>query len=841
MSSILVRALDSVRIALPDDDLVLEPQEVASLPEALRKFVQPLLGKKLAEIRSFERSVIPSRLRSPEYRFVRVRARGKSPIDKGWQQGRNFKHNDPELVAHLESGGNYGVLCGFGHLAVIDADAPEVAAAVEASLPPTFTVKTGRPGEGGRHYYYKVPDLDAPIRLVKDARADGSVGDIKFTGGQVIGPGSVHPSGNEYLVINDADIATIRKENILAALQDFIRDVRYTYESTTSKGNLGSMRIEDVIDLRSLMRCGSRYQGKCPWHGSETGSNFTVDVEKNVWHCFRHGSGGGPLQAIAVREGIIDCSEARPGGLRGSEFKAAMAAAVEKYGLKIVEPKLKVLSKLPDGTETEVDPSLLVFDSKGNVRGVNHSAVASLLMSRHRFLTLEDTKEILYYDDGVYRQGGECLIEKEAQSMLGDRTTNHVVMEVLGHVRRSTYFKREDLLDLKDSRWRCVANGVLNLDTRELVPHSPDRPYITKLPVRYDPRATTSTRFDAFLDQAMMPSPETEPESEEARESLLALRDRKKDTVYEIFGYALEPGSKRQSIFVLYGKPNTGKTTTLTVMERFLGSENIAAVSFNDLSGFGGGRFKIAELFGTLANLSGELDRTALKSLALIKKLSAGDPIEVERKGERPFWFRNQSKLVFAGNELPLLPADDDGFFKRVVLVEYDNVIPRSKEDHGLVDAMTTSEELSGILNAALDAIARLERQRRFSLSKTVEETREEWRVRSDVIGCFLEDNCEVVLPEVVIDERTGTERRPRPEDCEFILAEELFKECVAYCKRKNVAPVTKWGFKRSVLNAEFCGKRVRYHQMTTGPYRDKKVYLHLRFKDRDRPTQSRF
>ena len=63
-------------------------------------------------------------------------------------------------------------------------------------------------------------------------------------------------------------------------------------------------------------RAGAEIRGSHPLHGSKSGKNFAVNTSKNCWHCFRHKSGGGPLEWIAVMKGIISCSEARPGCLR---------------------------------------------------------------------------------------------------------------------------------------------------------------------------------------------------------------------------------------------------------------------------------------------------------------------------------------------------------------------------------------------------------------------------------------------------------------------------------------------------------------------------------------------
>ena len=41
------------------------------------------------------------------------------------------------------------------------------------------------------------------------------------------------------------------------------------------------------------------------------------------------------------------------------------------------------------------------------------------IMQKYRLLTIEDTREIWYYRDGVYVPGGDILIEKEAEAIYG--------------------------------------------------------------------------------------------------------------------------------------------------------------------------------------------------------------------------------------------------------------------------------------------------------------------------------------------------------------------------------------------------------------------------------------
>ncbi|MDD4138044.1 MAG: hypothetical protein PHT99_09170 [Methanoregula sp.] len=76
----------------------------------------------------------------------------------------------------------------------------------------------------------------------------------------------------------------------------------------------------DVTTLCSLIDGvpdGDEIRGSHPVHGSTTGQNFTINGRANTWYCFRCETGGGPLEWIAVEDGIIDCSDAKPGCLEG--------------------------------------------------------------------------------------------------------------------------------------------------------------------------------------------------------------------------------------------------------------------------------------------------------------------------------------------------------------------------------------------------------------------------------------------------------------------------------------------------------------------------------------------
>jgi hypothetical protein len=87
----------------------------------------------------------------------------------------------------------------------------------------------------------------------------------------------------------------------------------------------------DLTDKSATEVCGSH-----PVHGSDTGTNVSINSAAQVWHCFRHSSGGGPVEFVAVCEGLLPCEQAKPGGLHGLAYVTAVAVANDRWHAGIV-------------------------------------------------------------------------------------------------------------------------------------------------------------------------------------------------------------------------------------------------------------------------------------------------------------------------------------------------------------------------------------------------------------------------------------------------------------------------------------------------------------------------
>jgi hypothetical protein len=180
---------------------------------------------------AFEKALarIPSQLRErPGARFTVILNGNKRPEGKDWAgpNGANYAIDDAPLAGYLSQGHSYGILCGHAGIAVADIDDP---AALEElgilqKIPETFQVRTGR---GGSHFYLDCPELDHQIGLYHPTLKDEDgeplhLGEIQSRGQQVVGPNCRHPNGKRYEVVNDAQILTISRADLLKLFDGLI-------------------------------------------------------------------------------------------------------------------------------------------------------------------------------------------------------------------------------------------------------------------------------------------------------------------------------------------------------------------------------------------------------------------------------------------------------------------------------------------------------------------------------------------------------------------------------------------------------------------------------------------
>lgn len=668
--------------------------------------------------------------------FIRVAKKGKAPIDKGWPSNP-LRADDPKLQDWLKQGGNYGVVGGYG-LTIVDVDVEELKQTVKEKLPATFTVQS--PGSKGWHLYY-LCSLEKPIRL-RDKEGE-NVGDIQGEGKMVVGPGSVHPNGDIYKVVEDRPLAQVARTQLVEVFKEFVvPDKEIDRVEATAKLERKESRIdlaiEQVVPLSGLHRRGNEYWGPHPLHGSKTGQNFWVNPSRNCFHCFRHSSGGGPLLWLAVEEGVIQCEDAGPGVLRGKIFKRALKKAVER-GL------------IRRGKQWEEPPHA------GNYFDSNHKFVpkwlADDIMTMEHFITFIGSKEIYIWRDGYYQPFGEVAIEQHCKDLLECDFRKSRFGEVAEYIRASTFTN----LDEPPRNLVNVQNGVLNIETERFQPHDPQYHFFNKLNVTYNP-ICKGERVHSFLGE-------------------VASSEEDAWVLEEMVGYCLYRGYPYHKALALVGEGANGKSTFLALVKEFLGRENVSSKGLGDLEI---NRFAKASLFGKLANIYADLSDDTLQRTGTFKMLTGGDVIEAEKKFKDSFTFVNYAKLLFSCNKLPEVYDNTDAFFRRWIIIVFPNIFKGDNCDPNILEKLTAPDELSGLLNIALKGLMRILENEGFSRARSTEETREDYIRKSDPLAAFIMD---------CIEESQNS----------ILLKQQLYSLFAFYCRENNLPAVNKDTFFKNV------------------------------------------
>jgi putative DNA primase/helicase len=210
----------------------------------------------------------------------------------------------------------------------------------------------------------------------------------------------------------------------------------------------------------------------------------------------------------------------------------------------------------------------------------------------------------------------------------------------------------------------------------------------------------------------------------------------KKDValIQEFAGYLLWRSYLIKKAFILIGERDTGKTTLLNLLIKFIGELNTSGVSLQKLTS---DKFSAANLYHKHLNAHDDLSINDVNDNGSFKMATGGGYISGEYKFGNRFDFKNFAKLVFACNQIPTAKqTDDDAYFGRWIVVRFEKEIRKKKPF--LLEQMTTSQELSGFLNFALSGLGRLLKNGKFTYDKEPDEIRDEMMRSGSAIASFV-------------------------------------------------------------------------------------------------------
>lgn len=705
---------------------------------------------------------IPKELQKEEIRFVLVEKQGKKPFELNWQN-KKIKYNDMNLLNHLKKDGNYGIIGGGKkNLLIVDFDDAKIENLIVPKLPKTFTVKTG---SGLKHMYF-FSNKSQSFKIF-NSEMDTLI-DVQGEGKQCIAPNSIHPNGNKYEIIDASDIAFINYEELEAIIKP------HDKKPKKEKKEFKKPTVNLTDDFLEVVKRSVSVE--------EVLSSFGLDTSKNPTECFLHGSKGG--KCLGFNYDTAHCFHCDGSWnifslvkeYKKCDFKEALEYLAQLGNLEkeLEESKKNYLKGLKNEeyvVKEELKSSFLSDIKDKKIASATELLVNHIKENYHIYTTQNDNKsEMWIYKNGIYVPEGKSEIKKIMRNILDKWYNAYYHNLIMNKLEPDTYINLDEFFGHTYVNEIPVQNGILNIYTKELSPFTPDKIFFNKLPVTYNSEAQCP-KIDKFLSEVLT-------------------HEDDKCVFYELGGFCLLKEYKFEKAFMLIGDGRNGKDKSLELIKRVLGMENLCAVPLSSLRA---DSFVISEFFKKMANIAGDIGKEDLKFTSMFKALTGRSIVSGQRKFLNPISFINYSKFIFACNTLPFVYDNSRGFWDRWILLEYPYTFVSEEEiknnpkeinfkirDEGIIERITTNEELSGLLNKFLDGLRDLNLNKCFSTTKGTGEIKKTWIRKSNSVMAFCDDN---------IDDDYDS----------FISKREFRKRYTDYCKEHNLKPKSDYVISRTL------------------------------------------
>lgn len=677
---------------------------------------------------------------------------GKIPYWKGWDDPEKWKsgeHTNEEAINEIITSRfklNVGIVTGrLSGILRIDVDQPKIlgwnpepaikkgALAHTTSRGVALVIRSENPEvlAFSKKLVKKKEELDENLLFYEEDKEKKVVAIIEILGDgrQFVAPPSIHPekkiqfkwitplpdSPDKILTINSIEElysllleCCTNKDLIHELFQDYFKEQarKDTGEEGKEADELLEKWLEIILKHLNVAEDRGDYIAiHCPFHPPDNKPSFAIYRNTCLAIDFHD------FKVYKLKELAEKLEIELPKGRRSRFEDVIRKYGLDKYG--ITTDDLEELSlTILDVEETK--------DGQIKVKGIKHGAFANWLRKKYHFATNSITEEIWMYheDEGVWKPDGEAFIKKVCELIINalgypEFATIRRIAEIVHHIKRYPQFHPDELNRAWREGWINCRNGVINIYTGEFKPHSPEFFFTWRINAEYNPEAEGNL-IEQYLN--------TVSEDRELLE--------------EIIAYCLIPGQPCKKFFILYGPTDSGKSTFIYLVEKFLGEDNCANVPLQHLEK---NRFALSQLVGKLANLFADLPLTSLDACPNVKAITGGDTLFVEKKFQQGYFTKIDAKLIFSANALPIVEEETDAFWNRVVIVKFPYKFPKNEK---FKEELTKPEELSALLNIVLKAIPRVF-EKKFE-GVDVERIVREWKIASDPLSVFIDECIEI-------------------------------------------------------------------------------------------------
>jgi putative DNA primase/helicase len=666
-------------------------------------------------------------------------AAGKQPVTKHGFHDATTERSQIDLWWTASGRRNIGIATGErSGIVVIDLDGPDGLAEWQSIAAPhePISTLTSLTGGGGAHLLFKWPGIainNSPISENIHVRADG---------GYIVAPPSVHPNGTPY---------RWQDENVAVAdMPVWLLELLISGRGKGATPSLSPSEPQPVIDSSSShtgnrlsMYAAAALKSACDRIRSagEGKRNDTLNREAFSLGAF-------------IRDNHIDRATvemelrgaALGAGLVEREIEKTLSSAIDgalSRSRRTIEPRPSTpLGMAADEIEQHSEEARKVLTAAPLTDAGNAECIAHLYGDRLRYDHISKSWRV--WDGQRWRVDHDCestrlalaTVRARRQAFHTDGALSNddrvkgfkfsltsenqaKLMAALSHAQSLIEFAT--LVQQYDRNRMLVCAGDVTIDLDTVTPREHRREDLITLMLgtQWDPEAT-APRWLQFINELWPDAPAMHAYIQRA------------------FGYCLTGDIREQAFFLCHGNGRNGKSTLFNVLRALAGEYS----SVTDFTTFDAdtqeSRSDLAKLRAARVVTVSESNEDTRLAEARIKAVTGGEAITARELYGKPFDYVPQFKLWMAMNHLPTIRGADNGIWRRIHLIEFNQNF-EGREDKQLEQKLRA--ELPGILNWALDGLREWHAQGLNPPADVVNATKA-YRADQDLIGRWVSDCC---------------------------------------------------------------------------------------------------
>ncbi|MDD4685089.1 MAG: phage/plasmid primase, P4 family [Bacteroidales bacterium] len=376
------------------------------------------------------------------------------------------------------------------------------------------------------------------------------------------------------------------------------------------------------------------------------------------------------------------------------------------------------------------------------------------------------------YENGYWQKKGEFYIKKLIQEFCFENgfESKHFklykkVDDLFNQAKLDLYTEVNTNLNILNFK-----NGAYELDNMVFREHRKDDFVFHCLSYDYDAQADCP-KWKAFIKEVL------------PQEDLQI-------AIQEALAYPLSK-MHLEKIIYLFGRGRNGKSLSLEVITNVLGNENVSHIPLINITKNDG--LALQQMENKLINISYENSSKIFDTSAL-KSYISGEALNVKRLYQDSYSTTNYPQSLMASNSMPQSDDFSEGFYRRFRFIPFNVTIPKEKVNPNLKEELC--QESSGIANWLLEGVRRLRENKKFTYSPTIEALQDEYRVDSDNVYSFLNEENYI--------QSTNQKK----------LLSLLYKEFEDYCEFNGYKTMGKKTFKNRLISLGYKIQRATGNQL---------------------------